>query len=105
MASNVSIELTTMNAVPLQSSQGLDTDSLRSEKSATSVLDLDQQRAGTEESAVPELPRVDGGWDAWQFILIAFVLENCVWGYSFSYGVTLVRLPFFFLSFSDGMGS
>ncbi|CZT45848.1 related to monocarboxylate transporter 2 [Rhynchosporium secalis] len=32
-------------------------------------------------------PRVDGGRDAWLFLVACFVLEALIWGFSFSFGV------------------
>lgn len=36
-----------------------------------------------EETTIQELPPVDGGWKAWQFVASAFVLEAMIWGYEF----------------------
>ena len=36
-----------------------------------------------DDTAVQELPAVDGGWKAWRFVASAFVLEVMIWGYEF----------------------
>ncbi|VDB83130.1 unnamed protein product [Peniophora sp. CBMAI 1063] len=50
---------------------------------STDALDGEQQR---EEDAVA-LPPVDGGIQAWTFVVCALLLEALVWGFPFSYGV------------------
>ena len=36
-----------------------------------------------DDTAVQELPAVDGGWKAWRFVVSALVLEAMIWGYEF----------------------
>ncbi|KZV70078.1 MFS general substrate transporter [Peniophora sp. CONT] len=51
--------------------------------SSTVALESEHQR---EEEALA-LPPVDGGLQAWKFVLCAFILETLVWGFPLSYGV------------------
>ncbi|KAK3944579.1 MFS monocarboxylate transporter [Diplogelasinospora grovesii] len=60
----------------------------------TRIIEPDQQQqnhvGSTEDHANRQefsLPPVDGGKNAWMFLAACFVLEMCVWGFPFAFGV------------------
>ncbi|KAF8601582.1 MFS general substrate transporter [Ceratobasidium sp. AG-I] len=61
-----------------------------SQKDTGAIVQREDSRgriASPEELALPSLPPVDGGVQAWTFVAAAFVLETLVWGFGFTYGV------------------
>lgn len=48
---------------------------------------LQQEEAGSLNVAHSRLPPIDGGRQAWTFLVASFVLEGMVWGLPFSFGV------------------
>ncbi|GAA5905649.1 uncharacterized protein JCM6883_005396 [Sporobolomyces salmoneus] len=99
-----SIELAQLDPSPAGSSSRptskVDPNSFISESSQTpcnsSIVSTDGidnhlgfSSTGTEQA---QLPPVDRGWAAWQFVIAATILEVQIWGYAISYSVILVHL-------------
>ncbi|KAI9650742.1 hypothetical protein NHQ30_000767 [Ciborinia camelliae] len=49
--------------------------------------DLEEGTTGSENTEGGNIPRADGGKDAWLFLAACFVFEALIWGFPFAFGV------------------